>query len=200
MDTPSNPSSPPEFNVTGLDYGQRGHLRYGGPIIDVHSHVMRTRPGDPKDGPPVSSPEGTVTQAETMLEVAAEFGIVRTYSMCPAEDIPPLRERFGERLPSTAPSPRTRSTNPTMPCIAAGAFPGAGRRDHQVLVGPARPGARTVRGCSLAHRGGPAGTGRGRPRVHGPRGRPRRLVRTVITPTRPSSAPSRTSTSAWSAC
>ena len=58
MDTPSNPSSPPEFNVTGLDYGQRGHLRYGGPLIDVHSHVMRTRPGDPKDGPPVLLPKG----------------------------------------------------------------------------------------------------------------------------------------------
>jgi predicted TIM-barrel fold metal-dependent hydrolase len=33
-----------------------------------------------------------------MLDVAAEFGIVRTYSMCLADNIPPLRERFGDRL------------------------------------------------------------------------------------------------------
>ena len=33
-----------------------------------------------------------------MLDVADEFGIVRTYSMCPPDDIPPLRERFGDRL------------------------------------------------------------------------------------------------------
>jgi hypothetical protein len=33
-----------------------------------------------------------------MLDVAAEFGITRTYTMCPAEDIPVLRDAFGDRL------------------------------------------------------------------------------------------------------
>jgi hypothetical protein len=33
-----------------------------------------------------------------MLDVAQEFGIVRTYSMCPADDIEPLRQRFGDRI------------------------------------------------------------------------------------------------------
>jgi hypothetical protein len=33
-----------------------------------------------------------------MLDVAAEFGIVRTYTMCLPDDIPALRERFGDRL------------------------------------------------------------------------------------------------------
>src|SRR5437868_1584092 len=42
----------PEHNVTGIDYGSRGHLRYTGPLIDIHSHVMRTRPGDPKNAMP----------------------------------------------------------------------------------------------------------------------------------------------------
>ncbi len=33
-----------------------------------------------------------------MLEVADDFGIGRIVSMCPPEDIPPLRERFGDRI------------------------------------------------------------------------------------------------------
>src|SRR5437763_8563458 len=95
----------PEHNVTGLDYGQRGHFRYQGPpIVDIHTHVMLTRPADPPDGPPVGKgPGATTTQAETMLEVAAEFGIARTYTMCLPDDIPPLRERFGNRLAFNGP-------------------------------------------------------------------------------------------------
>src|SRR5262249_23270712 len=45
-----------------------------------------------------TGPGASLEQAETMLAVAEEFGIVRTYSMCPADDIAPLRERFGERI------------------------------------------------------------------------------------------------------
>ena len=87
-------STPPEYNMTGLDYGQRGHLRADAPpLIDVHAHVMLTRPPDAPEGTP-----GDLTQAATMLEVAAEFGVGRVYSMCPVEDIPPLRARFGARL------------------------------------------------------------------------------------------------------
>jgi hypothetical protein len=93
-------AAPPEHNVTGHDYGDRRHLRYvGPPLIDIHSHVMQTRPNDPPNGPPVGhGPGASIAQAETMLEVAREFGIVRTYTMCPVDDIPPLRERFGKEL------------------------------------------------------------------------------------------------------
>jgi predicted TIM-barrel fold metal-dependent hydrolase len=84
----------PEYNVTNLDYHDRRHFRYAGPpVFDVHAHVMVTRPPDAKEGEP-----GTLDQAETMLEVAGELGVARVWSMCPPEDIPPLRERFGKRL------------------------------------------------------------------------------------------------------
>ncbi len=91
-------SGPPEHNVTGHDYGDRRHLRYTGPLVDVHAHVMLTRPTDPVNGPPVPGPGATADQAATMLDVAAEFGIVRTYTMCLADDIPELKQRFGDRL------------------------------------------------------------------------------------------------------
>ena len=93
------PAAPPEHNVTGQDYGDRRHFRYAGPpIIDVHAHVMQTRP-EAKEGQP--APDGavdTLAQARLMLDVAAEFGVGRIYSMCPPDDIPPLRAAFGERL------------------------------------------------------------------------------------------------------
>jgi hypothetical protein len=80
---------PPEHNITGLDYAARGHLRYAGPpLLDVHAHVMVTKEG----------PDAGLVQAETMLAVAHEFGVERVWSMCPPEDILPLRERFGPRL------------------------------------------------------------------------------------------------------
>jgi predicted TIM-barrel fold metal-dependent hydrolase len=95
----STTAAPPEHNVTGIDYDQRGHLRYAGPLIDIHSHVMRTRAGDPKNAMPLPpGPDSSTDQAATMLEVAAEFGIVKTYTMCPVDDIEPLRERFGDTL------------------------------------------------------------------------------------------------------
>jgi hypothetical protein len=96
--TPAAPSLP-EHNVTGIDYRERGHLHYVGPLIDIHAHVLQTRPDDPANGPPKGSgPGASLDQAEIMLEVAAEFGIERTYTMCFVDDIPPLRERFGDRL------------------------------------------------------------------------------------------------------
>lgn len=92
-------NKPPEYNVTGQDYAHRGHLRYRGPLLDVHSHVMITRPGDPINAPPLGTgPGASSEQAAMMLEVAAEFGIEQTVSMCLPDDIPPLRERFGNRL------------------------------------------------------------------------------------------------------
>jgi hypothetical protein len=99
-ETSSPAAAAPEYNVTGQDYAHRSHFRYAGPlIIDVHAHVMLTRPGDPTNGPPVGTgPGASIQQAETMLEVAGDFGITRTYSMCLPDDILPLRERFGDRL------------------------------------------------------------------------------------------------------
>jgi hypothetical protein len=100
MTTPSAVLELPEYNRTGIDYGDRSHFRYAGPpLIDVHAHVMQTRPTDPKDGPPsTSGPGASLEQAETMLDVAREFGVSRLYTMCPPDDIVPLRERFGDRL------------------------------------------------------------------------------------------------------
>jgi Amidohydrolase len=92
-------STPPEHNMTGIDYTDRSHLRYPGPIIDFHAHVMITRPGDPMNGPPLGTgPGASIIQAETMLDVASEFGIHQTVTMCPPDDIEPLRERFGDQI------------------------------------------------------------------------------------------------------
>jgi hypothetical protein len=99
MNPTTTAAAPPEYNVTGIDYGDRNHLRYTGPLIDVHAHVTVTRPSDPNNGPPSGTgPGASVEQAETMLEVAEEFGVARTYSMCFPDDIPILRERFDTRL------------------------------------------------------------------------------------------------------
>jgi hypothetical protein len=84
---------PPEHNVTGLDFGRREHLGYAGPLVDSHAHVVVTK----------EEPDPGLVQAETMLAVAAEFGVGRVWSMCPPEDIPPLRERFGPRLAFNGP-------------------------------------------------------------------------------------------------
>lgn len=96
----NNTTAPPEHNVTGIDYSDRQHLRYAGPpIIDIHSHVMLTQPADkPNQMPGPLSPEASVSQAETMFEVADEFNVGNIYTMCPADHIPRLRERFGKRL------------------------------------------------------------------------------------------------------
>src|SRR5438067_9372025 len=93
-------AAPPEHNVTGQDYADRRHFRYAGPpIIDFHTHVLLTRPTDPPNGPPIGrGPGASIAQAETMLEVAREFNIERTYTMCMPDDIPVLRERFGKEL------------------------------------------------------------------------------------------------------
>src|SRR5262249_38745265 len=91
--------SPPEYNVTGHDYAQRGHFTYQGPLIDIHAHVMLTRPGGPPSGPPLpKGADSSIEQAEIMLDVAREFAIEKIVSMCYPDDIPTLRERFGNRL------------------------------------------------------------------------------------------------------
>ena len=98
-DAPAAAPAPPEHNVTGQDYGERRHFRYAGPpIIDVHAHVMQTRPEAKEGQPPPDGEVDTLAQARTMLGVASEFGVGRIYSMCPPDDIAPLRTRFGDRL------------------------------------------------------------------------------------------------------
>src|SRR6516165_253670 len=68
-----------EHNVTGIDYADRAHFRYRGPLIDVHAHVLQTRPDDPPTGPPKGTgPGASLEQAEVMLAVAEEFGITQT--------------------------------------------------------------------------------------------------------------------------
>ncbi len=90
-------ATPPEYNVTGHDYGQREHLAYAGPpIMDIHAHVTMTKPDDQTQGPAGGGgAAGSSIQAEQMLAVAEEFGIGRTYSMCPVQDIRPLRDALG---------------------------------------------------------------------------------------------------------
>jgi hypothetical protein len=100
MDNAKAVAELPEHNMSGIDYSDRNHFPYAGPpIIDIHAHVLQTRPTDPPDGPPAGSgPGASLEAAQTMLDVAREFGVGRIYSMCLPEDIPPLRERFGNRI------------------------------------------------------------------------------------------------------
>src|SRR5215213_2236596 len=92
------PADVPEHNVTGIDFADHRHFRHAGlPIVDVHAHLMRTTPPDPPEGSLVD-PVPSLGQAEMMLEAAARFGVGRVYTMCPADDIPLLRQRFGGRL------------------------------------------------------------------------------------------------------
>jgi hypothetical protein len=106
------PHAGPEYNVTGIDYGDRRHFRHRGPLIDFHTHVMVTRPNDPPNGPPATGPGASTDQAATMLDVAAEFGIVTTVTMCPPDHIPPLRERFGDRLLFNGPISKLKADEP----------------------------------------------------------------------------------------
>src|SRR5947209_16540061 len=100
MDHANAAAELPEHNRTGVDFSDRAHFRYTGPpLIDIHAHVLQTRPTDPPNGPPPGTgPDASLEAAETMLDVASEFGVSRVYSMCFPDDIPPLRERFGARI------------------------------------------------------------------------------------------------------
>jgi predicted TIM-barrel fold metal-dependent hydrolase len=92
-------AAPPEYNVTGIDYADRQHFTYAGPLIDIHAHVMVTRPGDPVNAPRiVDGPGASTDQAAMMLDVAQEFGVEQIATMCPPQDIESLRDRFGDRL------------------------------------------------------------------------------------------------------
>jgi predicted TIM-barrel fold metal-dependent hydrolase len=64
-------------------------------LIDMHAHVTLTKPVKSGDSP---EPQPNLEQAEIMLEVAREFGVGRIMSICAPDDIPPLRERFGDRV------------------------------------------------------------------------------------------------------
>ena len=67
--TPTPPAAP-EHNVTGVDFSDRGHFRYAGPLIDIHAHVMITRPGEPRDAPPTGKgPGASIAQAETLIPI-----------------------------------------------------------------------------------------------------------------------------------
>ena len=85
----SESTTPPEYNMTGHDYGRRDHFAYSGPpIIDIHAHVTMTSPDDKTASPAGGwGKEGSTDSAAMMLDVAAEFGIGLTVSMCPPQDI-----------------------------------------------------------------------------------------------------------------
>ncbi|HEX4591799.1 MAG TPA: amidohydrolase family protein, partial [Gemmataceae bacterium] len=76
------------------------HFTYSGPpIIDLHAHVTMTSPEDKPAGPAGGwGDRGSSDAAAMMLEVGAEFGIGLTVSMCPPQDVAPLRARLGDRL------------------------------------------------------------------------------------------------------
>src|SRR4051794_243928 len=87
---------PPEHNVTGIDFSDRRHFRYAGPpVIDGHTHVMRTRPSAAEGHP---AGEWGLESAELLMAAANEFDVGRVYTMCPPEDITPLRDRFGDHI------------------------------------------------------------------------------------------------------
>jgi predicted TIM-barrel fold metal-dependent hydrolase len=94
----------PEHNVTGIDFGRRAHLRYDGPsLVDFHCHLTRTRgdaPSNTKDTHEKKRAidQPSLEQAAAMVSVADQFNIDRLVTMCPLEDIEPLRQRFGNRL------------------------------------------------------------------------------------------------------
>lgn len=118
MQPPASLSDLPEYNVTGLDFTQRGHLSYQGPLIDLHAHVTRTPPEGSPEGEPGSAAEPGLAQAMTMLAIAADFGVVRTCSMCPPEDIPALRLWFGQRLAFNGLIAKTRADEPDVAVLA----------------------------------------------------------------------------------
>lgn len=98
MTTPAI-DKPPEHNVNGHDYSARSHLNYQGPIFDFHAHVTMTSPSDQSAGPAGGAgATGSSDAAAQMLEIGEQYGVIGTLSMCPAQDIKPLRERNGDRL------------------------------------------------------------------------------------------------------
>ena len=175
-ETTTTPEAPPEYNVTGADYSDRGHLHYSGPIIDVHAHLFQTRPSDPKDGPPsFTGPDPSITQAETMMEVGREFGIVRTYSMNPPDDIPVLRERFGSSIGFNGSIAKKLEEPEDKAYALLDRFLELGVVMLKFWSAP-RPRARSICRCAVAHRGRSPGPGRWGSNHHGPRRRPGRVV------------------------
>lgn len=95
----SSETALPEHNLTGQSWRKDQLTFVGPPIVDFHAHVTMTRPDDKAQGPAGGAgAEGSSDQAALMLEVAEEYGIGLTLSMCPPQDIAPLRERLGDRL------------------------------------------------------------------------------------------------------
>ena len=93
----------PDHNVTGVDYADRGHFRYRGHLIDIHAHVVLTRATDPPKWSTKRRTWGNRRSSRVHAGATADFGVLRTYSMCLPEDIPILRERFGEQIAFNGP-------------------------------------------------------------------------------------------------
>ena len=98
-----NNTRPPEYNVTGQNFDSRDHLTYSSPpIVDIHAHVTLVKPLENAEAAGTENFDA-LGAAEIMLATAREFGIGRTYSMCPPEDIAPLRKRFGNAIAFNGP-------------------------------------------------------------------------------------------------
>ncbi len=72
------PTSP--ANLIDLDYRAVPPRRVPGPIVDIHSHVYATG------------------QQRYFREAADLYGITKIVSMTPLEDVPAVREAWGERI------------------------------------------------------------------------------------------------------
>ncbi|VTS00395.1 amidohydrolase family protein [Tuwongella immobilis] len=97
--TPATQGDAPEWNRTGHDFSQRQHLHYTGPIYDLHAHVTMTAPSDQAAGPAGGAgAAGSADSAARMLDIGQQYHVIQTVSMCPPQDIVPLRERLGDRI------------------------------------------------------------------------------------------------------
>lgn len=76
----SQPTSPSPANRLGLNYRDVPPRKVALPIIDAHAHIRG------------------LTESELYFEVAAAYGIEKTISMTPVEQVDEMRERFPDRL------------------------------------------------------------------------------------------------------
>ena len=98
----------PEYNLTDQDYSEHRPPVLSGAADRRFSFARHARlPPEGKD-----ATEGPLDQATTMFAVAEEFGVGQICTMCPPEDIAPLRERFGDRIAFNGPIHKLKIDDP----------------------------------------------------------------------------------------
>ena len=89
-----------------------------------------------------------------MLDVASEFGIEQTVTMCPVDDIVPLRECFGDRIAFNAMiMKRTADESDDLAYRTLDRFLELGVKIVKLWSSEEAVKRGPVRRCSLAHRG-----------------------------------------------